>query len=103
MSEKSGIFSRMTQASTYNSQADFALRDQTIIILDWDDTLCPSTAMKRLARFDSRGKLAVKVNPETRHELNMLEQQASQLLRNATSLGKVVLVTNAKRPWVDIS
>lgn len=91
-----------TKAS-YNSQADFASMDQTIIIFDWDDTLCPSTWMRKHAQFDSEGHLKAKLDNETRHELQMLADQVTPLIEAAQELGKVIVVTNAKRPWVDTS
>lgn len=90
-------------SSSWNSQLDYAHADQTIIIFDWDDTLCPSTCMRRFSHFDAKGRLAVKIDQETRLELNMLADHVLPLLRSSMSMGKVVIVTNAKRPWVDIS
>jgi hypothetical protein len=95
--------SHFAAADTYNSQTDFALANQTIIIFDWDDTLCPSSCMRRNASFDSRGRLTVRLNEEARMELSMLASQVIPLIEVAKMLGQVVIVTNAKRPWVDIS
>lgn len=89
--------------SSCNSQLDYANPDQTIIILDWDDTLCPSTCIRRHAKFDQKGRFAVKLDQKIRAELNMLADQVLQLMRDVQTLGKVVIVTNAKRPWVNIS
>mmetsp|Transcript_53585 Transcript_53585/g.117322 ORF Transcript_53585/g.117322 Transcript_53585/m.117322 type:complete len:325 (+) Transcript_53585:129-1103(+) len=86
-----------------NSQALFYKSDQTIIIFDWDDTICPSSAVRRYARFDRNGKLLTKVDDVMQERLLQLQDQARALLELANDLGKVVLVTNAKRPWVDIS
>lgn len=93
--------SRMLHAT--NSQAEFARADQTIIIFDWDDTLCPSTSMRRHAQFDQHGRLRLRLDAETRSELDALQSTVIPLLRFAKAMGKVIIVTNAKTPWVDIS
>jgi hypothetical protein len=93
----------VSNKASYNSQLDFAAQDQTIIIFDWDDTLCPSSWMRKHAQFDQDGHLKAKLDQETRHELNMLADQVIPLIEAAQDLGKVILVTNAKRPWVDTS
>jgi len=92
--------SRPSGASS-NSQADYANIDQTIIIFDWDDTLCPSTWLRKNAECGPSGR--PKDEKKSKAELRMLEQQVVPLLQLAGSLGKVIVVTNAKRPWVDSS
>merc|ERR1719310_1854011 len=81
--------------------------DQTIIIFDWDDTLCPSSWMRRNATGSNRGNsvkaLKNSMDQETEMELQQLAMQVIPLLRAAQAMGKVVLVTNARRPWVDTS
>lgn len=91
------------QVRGMNSQANFSKADQTIIIFDWDDTLCPSTAIKRFACFDRKGRPRAGIDDVLREHLSQLQDQLVPLLQLASQLGKVVLVTNAKRPWVDIS
>eukprot|EP00929_Paragymnodinium_shiwhaense_P101492 TRINITY_DN6463_c0_g1_i2.p1 TRINITY_DN6463_c0_g1~~TRINITY_DN6463_c0_g1_i2.p1 ORF type:complete len:340 (-),score=99.33 TRINITY_DN6463_c0_g1_i2:337-1356(-) len=89
-----------------NSQLRFMEPDQTIIIFDWDDTLCPSTFMKRRSQA-TRGPLSKSLKqsiPENiSKELDKLTDQVIPLLRAAQAMGKVVLVTNARRPWVNTS
>jgi len=85
------------------SQRQYADPDQTIIIYDWDDTLCPSSCLKRFSQFDRKGRLAARLDGPTRSELGMLADQVAPLLRFSMAMGKVVIVTNARRPWVDIS
>jgi len=94
---------RMNTGYSQDSQRDFADCSQTIIIFDWDDTLCPSTCMRSIADFDRDGKLKTRFRRETRDELKLLEGVVVPLLQLAQSMGKVILVTNAKAPWVDIS
>lgn len=92
-----------TNASTCASQMHFADRDQTIIIFDWDDTLCPSTFLRTSMQYDHKGRLAVRLDEKVRSEIGILAERAFQLLQVAKAMGKVVIVTNAKRPWVQVS
>mmetsp|Transcript_52217 Transcript_52217/g.124488 ORF Transcript_52217/g.124488 Transcript_52217/m.124488 type:complete len:332 (+) Transcript_52217:148-1143(+) len=86
------------------SQLAFADRDQTIIIFDWDDTLCPTTWLRSVAIFGENGQLkGAVINSEARKQLHQLSEQVVVLLQLAQTLGKVVIVTNARRPWVDTS
>lgn len=102
-SERRTSFSGVSTNNTNNSQNDFGAANQTIIIFDWDDTLCPSTVMRKYAQFDTKGRLRVKLDKETETELKLLAEEVKKMLRSAQKMGKVILVTNAKRPWVDIS
>lgn len=94
---------RCCNVGSLNSQEAYMEKDQTILIFDWDDTLCPSTWCRRHMRFNARGNLIGNCPPEAEKELNLLSQQVIPLLRAAQAMGKVVLVTNARRPWVDTS
>lgn len=84
-----------------DSSAEYHQPDQTIIIFDWDDTLCPSTTCMRrhgLSVLGSppEGDLAV--------QLQQLTLEAKSLLEQATQLAeKVVIVTNAEEGWVDLA
>eukprot|EP00405_Crypthecodinium_cohnii_P025434 CAMPEP_0206488472 /NCGR_PEP_ID=MMETSP0324_2-20121206/42440_1 /ASSEMBLY_ACC=CAM_ASM_000836 /TAXON_ID=2866 /ORGANISM="Crypthecodinium cohnii, Strain Seligo" /LENGTH=335 /DNA_ID=CAMNT_0053967517 /DNA_START=69 /DNA_END=1076 /DNA_ORIENTATION=+ len=88
---------------SYDSQSDFADPSQTIIIFDWDDTLCPSSSMKPFAEFDRQGKLRRKLPSDVRNELKLLTDVVVPLLKMAKTMGHVIMVTNARAPWVDIS
>lgn len=87
---------------SYNSQLDFASPQQTIIIFDWDDTLCPSSSLRKNA-MDSSGRMKTTLNSGTWKDLQQLSDQVIPLIELAQVLGKVVMVTNAKKPWVDTS
>jgi hypothetical protein len=84
------------------SQADYFKPDQTIILLDWDDTLCPSTWIR-----GNRGALSFfKPAPQIdkyQLPLRKLEANCEALLRSAMKLGSVIIVTNAMEPWVETS
>lgn len=72
-----------------NSQDRFSEREQTCILLDWDDTLFPSTYSKSQARLPDPALVAD------------CQTAAVKLLRLADRLGKVVIVTLADREWLN--
>jgi len=93
----------VANVGSYNSNLEFMESSQTILIFDWDDTLCPSAWMRQRFRCNSRGVTLGNVSKADMDDLRILEQHVIQLLTLAQKLGKVVIVTNAQRPWVDMS
>lgn len=84
-----------------NSSAEFAQSNQTIIILDWDDTLCPSTTCMRTHGLSVLGALP---EGDLANELDVLALEAKALIETAAEVAdKVVVVTNAEEGWVDLS
>jgi len=83
-----------------DSSGEYHRPDQTIIILDWDDTLCASTGCmwQHGLTVDKRpaGDVAV--------ALEELASAAGALLEQSFDLAaKVVVVTNAEDGWVNLS
>lgn len=94
----------ITNTLTFNSQAHFMDQNQTIIIFDWDDTLCPSTWMRDQNRGqDQRSRYSKRNSEQTKQQLKTLSDQVIRLLQLARIFGRVVMVTNARRPWVHTS
>ena len=74
-------------------------KHKTLFIFDWDDTLFPTDwATKNNINF---------ITPTTRDQYMVyfqeLDRALSRLLKNALSLGKVIIVTNALPDWINIS
>jgi len=91
-----------------NSQFMFSMKNQTVIIFDWDDTLFPTTYVRddmELAwqkplkdqRLDPREKVDII------KKMEKCEDHVITLLKIAKDLGKVILVTLARNPWVTTS
>lgn len=73
--------------------------DNTLFILDWDDTLFPTT-------WASRNNINL-VNNNDRQQyvvhFQELDRILSSFLKNISQYGKIVIVTNAMADWVKIS
>lgn len=84
-----------------DSSMEYAHPNQTVIIFDWDDTICPSTTCMRQHGLSVMGE---RPTGELEARLEALAQEARILLEVAFTLAdKVVVVTNAEEGWVDLS
>mmetsp|Transcript_79439 Transcript_79439/g.171667 ORF Transcript_79439/g.171667 Transcript_79439/m.171667 type:complete len:349 (-) Transcript_79439:395-1441(-) len=84
------------------SQSEYFQPSQTIILFDWDDTLCPSNWIRENRPALSFFKPAPNVEKFQR-PLRELQAVDEQLLKFAMKLGTVIIVTNAMEPWVETS
>lgn len=84
------------------SQSEYFKPEQTIIIFDWDDTICPSSWIRENKRVLSFFKPAPK-DEQYQRPLRELQQHAETLIKLAMKLGNVIIVTNAMDPWVETS
>merc|ERR1719160_1844633 len=74
--------------------------DVTLIILDWDDTLLPSTWLQQ------HGLNIVGPLLPTEEQRALLAQVAKfviKTLRRAKKLGQVIIITNGEKGWVELS
>lgn len=75
-------------------------REGTILFIDWDDTLLPSTWIQDHGPgFDEDGE----ASDREASLLMAMAAQASKTLYMAMELGQVVIVTNASAGWVEWS
>mmetsp|Transcript_61061 Transcript_61061/g.157935 ORF Transcript_61061/g.157935 Transcript_61061/m.157935 type:complete len:300 (+) Transcript_61061:81-980(+) len=84
-----------------SSSAEYHQPNQSIIILDWDDTLCPSTTCMRHLGLSVLGDL-----PEGKvaDDLAALAVEVGYLMDKAHELAeKVVIVTNAEEGWIELA
>jgi len=84
-----------------DSSVEYHKPNQTIIILDWDDTMCPSTTCMR-----HHGLSVLGDPPEgsVAQALEELTRECKSLLEQALQLAeKVVIVTNAEEGWIELS
>jgi len=84
------------------SQAENFRPDQTIIMFDWDDALCPSNWIR-----ENRPALSFfkPCPPDEKYQrpLRELQKHVEATLQLAMKMGKVIIVTNAMEPWVETS
>jgi len=84
------------------SQAEYFKPEQTIILFDWDDTLCPSNWIRENRPTLSFFKPAPQ-DEKFQRPLRELCKHVEAVLKLALKMGKVVIVTNAMEPWVETS
>eukprot|EP01047_Picozoa_sp_COSAG01_P029605 COSAG01_NODE_2034_length_8582_cov_36.288459_6_plen_599_part_00 len=78
------------------------LKSRTLILVDWDDTLLPSTRLTQA--FAVTGKGAGQPLPRKLvRGLHILAESVKRFLVKATQVGRVVIVTNACKGWVQDS
>lgn len=73
--------------------------DRVLLLFDWDDTIFPTSWLCAEKLLEN----GAAVSAEQRTELQRVSESAASLLRTATELGKVVIVTNAQQGWVEMS
>jgi len=74
--------------------------DETLLIFDWDDTILPSSWVQGQGlRLDDSSV----VSQCQREQLAEVARVAAETLRVAKTLGKVILITNAERGWIELS
>ncbi|KAF1332009.1 hypothetical protein FI667_g3734, partial [Globisporangium splendens] len=80
-----------------------SVRERTVVVFDWDDTLCPSSwlhAENLLPKYRGHQILATH---EQRRVLALIEANVVRLLKKAVSYGPVFVVTAAEYGWVEMS
>lgn len=92
--------SKKRAAVTHTSPS---IRERTVVVFDWDDTLCPSSwlhAENLLPKYRGHEILATS---EQRRILALIEANVVRLLEKAVSYGPVFVVTAAEYGWVEMS
>merc|ERR1719210_3135413 len=88
-----------------NSQESFAEKMHTTLVLDWDDTLFPTTWVREDCKLDWRYSLEEQLRPGQRLEAikALLEKhlvRVAEFFSEAEPLANIFIVTLARRPWV---
>lgn len=98
---KSPTRSAATPVGALRKRQEFKERVQeTLMIFDWDDTVLPSTWIQcQGLRLDESSE----VNSWQRAQLAEAAAITAETLRIAKQHGKVVIVTNAERGWIELS
>jgi len=84
------------------SQKEYYFPNQTLIVFDWDDTLCPShwiRANRPALQFFSPAPN----DPKYQKPLAEVADIVCNILAAAAEMGQIVIVTNAQVNWVQTS
>jgi len=73
---------------------------ERVTVFDWDDTLCPSTALKAMG-FDLEMPY-YGITKEVTDMCDTVAPHTAAVIRRAKEYGKVVIVTNATKDWVEM-
>ena len=76
---------------------------ETVILLDWDDTLLASTWVAKHGLRPRYCDERLEIPEPLRRELAELEEFVLELLHRASLYGRVVIVTAAETGWVELS
>jgi len=74
-------------------------REKTLIILDWDDTLFPTTWVTN-SNIDIKN---IEKTPYLYNYFKILDRDLQELFKILINLGDVIIVTNAQLNWINIS
>ncbi|GLD95128.1 hypothetical protein PINS_up003753 [Pythium insidiosum] len=102
-SSSSSSSSPLASASRKRPAAAPSVRERTVVVFDWDDTLCPSSwlhAQDLLPKF--RGQ-QIDLDKHQQNVLTLIADHVVRLLRKAVSFGPVFVVTAAEVGWVELS
>lgn len=84
------------------SQSEFFHPQQSMLIFDWDDTLCPSHWI-RINRPKLQYFQPCPEDPRFKLPLESLSDQVIKVLRASVLIAKTIILTNAQVTWVEIS
>jgi len=97
-STASGVQHRDDTSSECSSDSS-AVTVESLLIFDWDDTLCPTSWLKDQGLMED----GAQPSEEQWTILQQLAGRVHQTLEMATQVGHVVIVTNAQQDWVQFS
>ncbi|KAG6977718.1 hypothetical protein JG688_00000058 [Phytophthora aleatoria] len=80
-----------------------SVKDRTVVVFDWDDTLCPSSWLHAQDLLPKYRGHQISVTPEQREVLSLIGAHVARLLQKAVAYGPVFVVTAAEYGWVEMS
>jgi hypothetical protein len=86
----------------HNTQCQFKKCDQTAVVLDWDDTLFPTSFLKRSGfqmhvPVNQQQNVSEEVLNEVLEAIDECQATAESLLRCAQNFGRIIIVTLSSR------
>jgi len=92
-----------TETAERDGRTECADSRPTMIFLDWDDTLLPTTHLRTAGLLDSAGNFVSMPESALEEELNRLQDEVVRLLSATAASARVVVVTSASEGWVQSS
>lgn len=89
---------RLSHQKVWLSPLQQPKKSQNLVVFDWDDTLFPTTHLHPVDESDYNNLL----KKYARH-LNAIEDRVVNLLETCLKQSKVVIITNARKGWVEFS
>jgi hypothetical protein len=74
----------------------FALGEENLTLIDWDDTMFPTSAWKNRVKEDAS-------HPPSAGKVQALSQAVSELIRTLQRFGAVKIVTHGTKGWFEMS
>lgn len=108
-SEREALMGPASRCSSTSLSPPLLTPESTLIILDWDDTLFPTTWLQSKKAFKNCSKAwqdeqpDVQLSADDLAALEEMDQTARALVLTAADLGEVCCVTLAQRPWQEVS
>jgi len=91
-----------TVVSTRTSGGQYGDATQTLIFLDWDDTIFPTTALFAEWKVRPAGDFNVELPEPLEEKMAAWKESLDGFLGNIRLISaRCVIVTNSKRPWVE--
>lgn len=94
---------KSANTAAHSGSGAASVRERTVVVFDWDDTLCPSSwlhAENLLPKYRGHQIMATR---DQRRMLALIEANVVRLLKKAVSYGPVFVVTAAEYGWVEMS
>jgi hypothetical protein len=82
--------------NNYMNSNKEAIKNNTLFIFDWDDTLFSTTHLN-----PSKENLFLYINPKEKKMMSTIEFYIKQILIKALSKGTVLIITNSSEGWVE--
>eukprot|EP00747_Dinoflagellata_sp_TGD_P210085 gnl/TRDRNA2_/TRDRNA2_83415_c0_seq1.p1 gnl/TRDRNA2_/TRDRNA2_83415_c0~~gnl/TRDRNA2_/TRDRNA2_83415_c0_seq1.p1 ORF type:complete len:455 (-),score=83.43 gnl/TRDRNA2_/TRDRNA2_83415_c0_seq1:158-1522(-) len=76
-----------------------SLARESVIVLDWDDTILPTSWLERIHALTAGAQL----RPEIQRQMSTLAQACSATMNLCSSMATLIFITNSAPGWVDQS
>ena len=86
-----------------SSPPSSSVTDRTVVVFDWDDTLCPSSWLHSQDLLPKYRGHQISVTPARREVLSLISAHVARLLQKVAAYGPVFFMTAAEFGWFEMS